>query len=132
MSHARSKAAFAAVNPNDSLLRLYCEMVGLELMLKDRSPQWPRGHDLFILLSNQFDTIIDAYVIQLRQNLGQLNCTDPGGGTSPILLDKYPGIRYMHRSGDMPNGATDGQIDAIRNLLSDIYQQLDDAHGVAP
>jgi hypothetical protein len=107
-------------------------MIGLELMLKDRSTQWPRGHDLFFLLSNQFDTIIDAYVVQLRQDLSQLECTDPGGGTSPIMLDKYPGIRYIHRSGDIPNGATDAQIDAIRDLLSEIYQRLDDAHGVTP
>jgi hypothetical protein len=107
-------------------------MIGLELILKDRSAQWIRGHDLYLLLYNNFDTSVDNYVIQLRQKLGQLSCTDPQGGTSPIMLDKYPGIRYMHRLGDMPNGATDAQIDAIRDLLSDIYQRLDNAHGVAP
>ncbi len=132
LSHARSRTAFAGVNQCDSLVRLYCEMIGLELMLKDPSPQWPRGHDLFFLLSNQFDAVIDTYVIQLRQDLSQLKCTDPGGETSPIMLDKYPGIRYIHRSGDMPNGATDAQIDAIRDLLSQIYQWLDNAHGVTP
>lgn len=132
MSHARSISAFAAVNSTDSLLRLYCEMVGLELLLKDRLPHWTAGHDIHNLLSGDFDSTIDSLAVQLRQNLANLTCTDRSGGASPVRLDKYPDIRYLHRLGDVSGGANDIQIDFIRDLLSDIYEQLDDAHGVTP
>lgn len=132
LSHTRSTSAFAAVDSTDSLLRLYCEMVGLELLLKDRLPQWTGGHNIFTLLSGQFDTTVDSLATQLRQALSNLICTDRSGGASPVMLAKYPDLRYLHRSGDMTSGATDAQLDSIRDLLSDLYQQLDDAHGVAP
>lgn len=132
MSHARSRLAFAAVNYNDALLRLYCEMVGLELTLKDRLPGWSSGHDIYSLLLGQFDATVDTLATQLRQSLGLLACTDRRGGTSVVAIENYPGIRYLHRAGDMPNGASDIQLDSIRNILSDLYEQLNDVHGVEP
>ena len=132
MSHARSRLAFAAVNHNDSLLRLYCEMVGLELILKDRLPEWTSGHDVYSLLLGHFDATVDTLATQLRQSLGLLACTDRRGGASVVDIVNYPGIRYLHRAGDIPDGATDIQLDLIRDILSDLYQQLNDMHGVRP
>lgn len=107
-------------------------MVGLELILKDRLPVWTAGHDIYSLLLGNFDATVDALATQLRQSLGLLACTDRRGGASVVVIENYPGIRYLHRAGDMPSGATDIQLDSIRNILSDLYQQLNDVYGVGP
>jgi hypothetical protein len=107
-------------------------MVGLELILKDRLPQWTSGHDIFSLLLGHFDATVDALATQLRQSLGFLTCTDRGGGASAVTIENYPGIRYLHRADDMSSGATDIQLDSIRSILSDLYEQLNDVHGVEP
>jgi hypothetical protein len=132
LSHTRSRRAFSSVDNNDALLRLYCELIGLELILKDRQMQWTSGHDIYRLLTNpRFGPGVDGLANQLRQELGQLKCTDMNGIPSDVALKSYPVIRYLHRDVDKPNGATDSCLNRISSIVQDIYQQLL-THGVGP
>ncbi len=132
MSHKRSRIAFSTVDNTDPLLRLYCELIGLELILKDRQMQWKSGHDIENLLTNEgFGPVVDNLATQLRQALGNLMCTDMGGNPSNVALKSYPVIRYLHREGDNLNGATDSCLDHIRVIVQDIYHQLR-TYGVSP
>ncbi|MFN9623934.1 MAG: hypothetical protein ACK587_14060, partial [Cyanobacteriota bacterium] len=94
--------------------------------------QWKSGHDIENLLTNEeFGPVVDNLATQLRQALGNLMCTDMSGNPSDVALKSYPVIRYLHRDGDKPNGATDSCLDNIRGIVKDIYQQLQ-RHGVSP
>ncbi len=131
LSHQRSRRAFSSVDANDPLLRLYCELIGLELVLKDHQHQWIGGHDIYTLINGNFDTAIDIFALQLKNDLERLICTDINGNPSQVLLRKYPAIRYLHRDVDKPSGATDAQLNAIHATLSALKQQLNN-FGVVP
>jgi hypothetical protein len=119
MAHTYNLRAFQAgsASPNP-LLRLYSGLVVVELALKDASATWPRcGHDVPRLLAEIGEA---ALSVQLQGQLSTLKCTAPDGGEAPISSSNYAHLRYLRHESDYPGAVSDGAIEGLLSLLSDI------------
>jgi hypothetical protein len=119
MAHTYNIRAFQAgsASPNP-LLRLYCGRVVAELALKDASAVWPRyGHDVPRLLAEIGES---ALSVQLQGQLSTLKCTAPDGGEVPINSSNFAHLRYLRHESDYPGTVSDGAIEDLLDVLSDI------------
>lgn len=133
MPHTTAIQAFTEITtaPSGALLaQLYCALVSLELISKDRisatGGPWTAGHDVCVLLV-LVDGTLSATSAQLKTNLERLHCTDRNGQETHVTASKYPDIRYLRHSRDLPTWPQSSSDQMLQDALNDAHlclQQL--------
>jgi hypothetical protein len=135
MPHSYSRQAFYSVATTAALpdaVRLYANLVTIELMLKDtiaagqpgQPGQWQAGHDLHLLLV-AYDPALAALGTNLKSAIAALYCTDKTGNAAPVSGSNYPHMRYLRHSSDSaPPHTTVAELNAAYNLAVQCVQQL--------
>jgi hypothetical protein len=115
-------AAFESASQGTQiLLRLYCNLISIELRLKDARPQWQSGHDIGSMLADIGEA---ALSVQLRTKLSALKCTARDGTEVPVDPAQYPHIRYLRHETDFPGAVKDADLDDAVLLIPDILLSM--------
>lgn len=130
MQHTVNRAAFLKLDTNSPILRLYCRLVALELLLKDHaraaSGSWLAGHDVVSMARevavdvglHQQATIVDRW-------LSALWCTGRDGTAKLVTSQSYPDIRYLrHRSDFTASSSADVDLNNALLALDDLIREL--------
>lgn len=107
--HLSNRRAFGNPSSGEPILALYCQLVALELALKDQFPtHFGLKHDVFSMISVSFgakSNVISA-ASSLRASLGAMTCSLGSGSAGPVRAEKYPDLRYARMDGDFPSPST--------------------------
>lgn len=124
--HRFNRRVFFQLDAASPLLRLYTQLVALELYVKERLPSWVRGHDVCTLLQDgTYATDIATLAFQLGQLVASLHCTDRTGLTATVG-SQYPNLRYLQHDSDFAHGSSDQDLQQALAVLDDLIEELGD------
>lgn len=111
--HSYNQRTFLSGAQSDQpLLALYCNLVAIELALKDslrqRDGKWRGGHDLKKLLK-EYKQSFSSKATELADKLEGLSCTDMDGSQAPIKIKSYPEMRYLQHNEDFNESSSDNE-----------------------
>ena len=120
MSFKTNKKAFLDPANPDSILSIYCTLVGVELALKDANISSPSGHDVPAMLqqlstsANGLPIIsaqLNSLIAQLKLDLSSVTCQGKNGQPISVPAHSYPYLRYSRQTGDWGGvGETSGAL----------------------
>ena len=126
MPHSYNRLGFGTMAADSPLLALYCQLVALELRLKDEAPNWPAGHDVPNLLrAGTYGAAVETLATELERRLVRIPCTARDGSTATVPASNFPAARYFRHAEDFADGGDPSLLDDVLDVVTDIADELE-------
>lgn len=139
MSFTRNISNFTPSAQTDELVRTYCQLVVIELALKQSGIPGIGygGHNLPIFLQSLVQTIdpsiypsittsLNSYITRLSNDIPKLLCMYKDGSIRAVSNASYPNMRYTRRHGDWVgvSETSDSDITILLQTTTEIIKFL--------